>query len=76
MLKVESKEKCCGCTACASICPKKAIKMVADDEGFLYPKIDLDKCIDCHLCEKVCPICFRDNLKRDRKSTRLNSSHL
>lgn len=35
------KENCCGCTACANICPKGAIKMNPDGEGFLYPVIDM-----------------------------------
>lgn len=30
--------------------------MVEDKEGFRYPQVDIDSCIDCHLCEKVCPI--------------------
>lgn len=29
--------------------------MKADWRGFLYPKIDLNKCIDCGLCIKTCP---------------------
>lgn len=28
------KEECCGCTACYAICPKEAISMVEDEEGF------------------------------------------
>ena len=32
------KEECCGCTACYAICPKEAISMVEDEEGFEYPK--------------------------------------
>lgn len=51
-----SKTDCCGCTACYSICPKHAIKMVYDDEGFAYPEINTSKCISCFLCEDVCPI--------------------
>ena len=57
------KESCCGCNACLNICPHNAIEMKADEEGFLYPKIDEEKCIDCHLCLKVCPIIHSDDLK-------------
>lgn len=35
----ERKEDCCGCSACYAICPKSAIKMVEDEEGFEYPLI-------------------------------------
>ncbi|MFR2839552.1 MAG: Coenzyme F420 hydrogenase/dehydrogenase, beta subunit C-terminal domain [Zhenhengia sp.] len=48
------KKNCCGCTACMNICPKAAITMQADEEGFLYPSIDINKCIECGLCKKVC----------------------
>lgn len=48
-------ENCYGCTACYNICPKKAISMVENEEGFLYPVVDKDKCINCGLCRKVCP---------------------
>ena len=48
------KEDCCGCTACANICPQSAIKMRPDGLGFLYPVIDEAKCIKCGLCIKVC----------------------
>ncbi|MCH4192004.1 MAG: 4Fe-4S dicluster domain-containing protein [Butyrivibrio sp.] len=46
---------CCGCTACYSICPRNAIKMAPDDEGFLYPQIDQKICISCYRCIQVCP---------------------
>lgn len=48
------KSQCCGCGACMSICPSKAIKMIADDKGFLYPNIEDKKCIKCGICYKVC----------------------
>ena len=50
-----AKEKCCGCSACANICPAGAISMRADDEGFLYPSVESDKCTHCHLCVDTCP---------------------
>lgn len=49
------KEECCGCMACYTICPKLAIKMVVDEEGFEYPQIDVNKCVCCYQCVKVCP---------------------
>ena len=55
------KDSCCGCSACYAVCPADAIRMAADDEGFLYPEIDGTKCIHCYQCEKVCAF------KRDRK---------
>lgn len=56
MITIREKKKCCGCTACATICPHHAITMKADKSGFLYPIVNNKKCINCGLCEKVCPI--------------------
>lgn len=50
------KEECCGCSACYAICPKHAIVMERDEEGFEYPQIDQSKCVFCSLCLKVCPL--------------------
>ena len=49
------KSDCCGCSACHDACPKKAIIMVEDSEGFRYPVINETKCINCNLCERICP---------------------
>lgn len=46
--------ECCGCTACASACPHKAIIMEKDSLGFYYPKTIKEKCTECGLCDKVC----------------------
>ena len=54
---------CTGCGACMNICPKKAITMEVNSEGFRYPKIDKTKCINCGLCLKQCPAncpCFNN----------------
>ena len=64
MIEIKKKSDCCGCTACANICPKNCIEMREDEEGFLYPHVDKEKCINCGLCEKVCPV---KNAKENKK---------
>lgn len=54
MIHIIEKKNCCGCSACASICPKQCITMKEDGEGFLYPLVDNTTCVKCGLCEKVC----------------------
>lgn len=51
---VDEKAHCCGCTACKAICPVHAIEMKKDEEGFLYPNIDEQKCVRCYKCMSVC----------------------
>ena len=65
MLEFLSKDKCSGCTACASICPKSCINMVSDTDGFMYPEKVNDNCINCGLCEKVCPIIHNPIIKEE-----------
>lgn len=62
MIKIDNPQDCCGCTACASICPRKAITMQPDALGFLYPQVDEKLCTNCGLCEKVCA--FNENYDR------------
>lgn len=54
MIHIIDKRNCCGCGACASVCPQKCIEMRPDGEGFLYPVADAAACIECGLCEKTC----------------------
>lgn len=55
MFNICNKKNCTGCSACYSICPKNAITMEENEEGFVYPVIDTSLCVDCGLCQKVCP---------------------
>ena len=49
-----------------AICPKNAIVMRRDEEGFLYPRIDEEACIGCGLCEKRCPAVGVQTQRRGR----------
>lgn len=48
---------CTGCSACSAVCPTQCIRMVPDEEGFLFPEIKHDICIGCNRCRKICPVC-------------------
>ena len=56
MIILSNKENCTGCRACAVSCPMHCITGAFDHEGFWYPRIDTNQCVDCHICEKVCPV--------------------
>ena len=63
-------KECCGCGACANICPKHCIRMIENDEGFLYPQIQEENCVNCGACEKVCPILQKASAQDSRREAR------
>lgn len=65
MISIANKESCCGCGACAQICPKGCITMTADAEGFLYPVVQSSHCVDCGACVRTCPISSPISYKTD-----------
>lgn len=65
MITIKDKTNCCGCNACGDICGKNAIVFKTDNEGFWYPEVDKETCVDCGLCEKVCPIINIGELKKN-----------
>lgn len=67
MIEIKNKKDCVGCGACSQKCPKQCIDMNPDDEGFLYPIVNVDLCIKCGLCEKVCPVINESTPRRPLK---------
>ena len=54
-VSVVNYKDCFSCRSCFLSCPKNAIEMIENEEGFFYPKVTEDKCIDCGICVKKCP---------------------
>lgn len=63
MININNKKDCCGCNACGDVCAKNAITFRIDEEGFWYPEVNRDLCIECGLCESVCPVLNLDKAK-------------
>ena len=76
-IRTQDKKLCCGCTACSAICEHKAISMQEDSEGFLFPVLDNDLCINCGLCDKICPMGsdHQANSGQDQKTYLAISEH-
>lgn len=53
-VNITDKTQCTGCRACEQLCPVKAISMQEDVEGFIFPSVDFEKCIDCGKCSRQC----------------------
>ena len=78
------KSRCCGCSSCVNSCPKNAISMTADSDGFLYPQINSEKCVDCGICLKSCafqniketnaPLAVSAAVRRDRQKLKKSAS--
>ncbi len=52
MIKIDN--KCTACGACAAVCPQHCITVTVNHNGFLYPRINTDECVNCNACEGVC----------------------
>lgn len=56
MDKIVEESQCTGCGTCYSVCSHEAITMQFDAEGFEYPVINQNVCVDCGLCQASCPV--------------------
>ena len=57
-LDTNNASDCCGCGACAEVCPCGAISFADGKDKAMYPQIDNLKCINCGKCRQVCA--FKD----------------
>ena len=73
MINIARKEECCGCGACFDACGHNAIEWYRDEEGFSYPKVNLDSCINCGLCEKTCPIINSESINSKNKGNKVTT---
>lgn len=49
-----SRISCTGCGTCVASCPKRAIGLVVNEDGFFAPVVNDVLCVDCGICQKVC----------------------
>lgn len=47
---------CCGCSACAEVCPTNSIAIKVSPDGFYKASINHSSCIECDACKSVCPL--------------------
>ena len=53
-MKFLASKVCSGCGVCVAGCPKKAIELVRNMDGFLEAQINDKACVNCGLCLKLC----------------------
>ena len=45
---------CTSCQMCAAVCPKSAIRISLDKDGFYRPSVDDNLCVNCGICMRIC----------------------
>lgn len=68
------KSACSGCGACAAICPRKAISLQKDTEGFLYPRVNAEACVQCGICVRECPL-HRETTEQGARTVAVAANH-
>jgi coenzyme F420-reducing hydrogenase beta subunit len=53
-------DRCTGCFGCQTACPRDAIRLVLDAEGFYKPVVNRAVCTHCGFCQRRCPVLDSD----------------
>lgn len=59
-------KNCYGCKMCLYSCGIKAVEESYDSEGFFYPRVNMEKCMNCGKCVSVCPSIRQNKNCRER----------
>lgn len=55
-MKLASLKDCTGCGVCAAVCGKRCIQIKIADNGFYYPQINAELCVECGRCASFCHV--------------------
>ena len=56
MSNIKEIKNCYGCESCRQKCPKSAIRVEKDKDGFMRAHVIEDMCVNCGLCLEACPV--------------------
>ncbi len=65
VLSVARDDLCCGCGACAALCPARALEMRLGADGQWRPEV-VGQCRGCGLCARLCPFHDEGHTIHDR----------
>ena len=65
---VKSVSACFGCSACATVCPRHAVRLHPDVLGFRVAALDETACVGCGACAEVCPALHKAPAFRPRRA--------
>lgn len=68
-------DKCTSCFACYNICSLQAIEMDLNKNGFYYPKINDNICVECNKCHNSCPSIEYTNINRNKDDLKVFASY-
>lgn len=53
---IENTDNCFGCFLCEAVCPRKCIQKTKKSDGFYFPTVIDDSCVECGKCLSACPV--------------------